>query len=55
MEFEVGNLNFNRKCTGAMVRVHPFGGMKLSGTYTKSGSPDSLLAFVEPKTIGERL
>ena len=54
-EFEVGNLYFNRKCTGAMVGVHPFGGMKLSGTNTKSGSPDYLLAFVEPKAIGERL
>ncbi|MDH3198772.1 MAG: L-glutamate gamma-semialdehyde dehydrogenase, partial [Candidatus Krumholzibacteria bacterium] len=25
-EFHVGNLYFNRKCTGALVGVHPFGG-----------------------------
>ncbi len=25
-EFHVGNLYFNRKCTGAIVDVHPFGG-----------------------------
>jgi len=54
-EFEVGNLYFNRKCTGAMMGVHPFGGMKLSGTNTKGGGPDYLLAFVEAKSIGERL
>jgi 1-pyrroline-5-carboxylate dehydrogenase len=54
-EFEVGNLYFNRKCTGAMMGVHPFGGMKMSGTNTKGGGPDYLLAFVESKSIGERL
>ncbi len=54
-EFEVGNLYLNRKSTGAMMGVHPFGGMKLSGTNTKGGSPDYLLAFVEAKSVGELL
>jgi 1-pyrroline-5-carboxylate dehydrogenase len=54
-EFEVGNLYLNRKCTGALMGVHPFSGMKLSGTNTKAGGPDYLLSFVEAKSIGERL
>jgi 1-pyrroline-5-carboxylate dehydrogenase len=55
INFEVGNLYFNRKCTGAMVGVHPFAGMKLSGTNSKAGGPDYLHTFVEAKAIGERL
>ena len=39
-EFHVGNLYFNRKCTGALVGVHPFGGFNMSGTDSKSGGPD---------------
>lgn len=54
-EFEVGNLYLNRKCTGAMMGVHPFGGIKLSGAGSKPGGPDYLLSFVEAKAIGERL
>lgn len=54
-EFEVGNLYLNRKCTGAMMGVHPFGGLKLSGTNTKSGGPDYLLSFLEAKATGEKL
>jgi 1-pyrroline-5-carboxylate dehydrogenase len=54
-DFQVGNLYFNRKCTGAMVGVHPFAGMKLSGTNSKVGGPDYLHNFVEAKSIGERL
>jgi 1-pyrroline-5-carboxylate dehydrogenase len=54
-EFEVGNLYFNRKCTGALMGVHPFGGLKLSGTNTKSGGPDYLKNFMEAKAVGERL
>ena len=54
-EFEVGNLYFNRKCTGAMMGVHPFGGLKLSGTNTKSGGPDYLQNFMEAKAVGEKL
>ena len=54
-EFDVGNLYLNRKCTGAMMGVHPFGGVKLSGTNTKSGGPDYLVNFMEAKAVGERL
>jgi 1-pyrroline-5-carboxylate dehydrogenase len=54
-EYAVGNLYFNRKCTGALMGVHPFGGMKLSGTNAKGGGPDYLMNFLEPKAIGERL
>src|SRR6266851_4922793 len=41
-EFHVGNLYLNRKCTGAMVGAHPFGGFNMSGTDSKSGGPDYL-------------
>jgi 1-pyrroline-5-carboxylate dehydrogenase len=54
-EFDVGNLYLNRKSTGAMVGVHPFAGIKLSGTNSKAGGPDYLHNFVEAKAIGERL
>jgi 1-pyrroline-5-carboxylate dehydrogenase len=54
-EYDVGNLYLNRKCTGALMGVHPFSGMKLSGTNTKAGGPDYLLSFVEAKSVGERL
>jgi 1-pyrroline-5-carboxylate dehydrogenase len=54
-EFEVGNLYFNRKCTGALVGVHPFGGFNMSGTDSKTGSPDYLLLFLQMKAVGERL
>ena len=43
-EFHVGNLYINRKCTGAMVGAHPFGGFNMSGTDSKAGGPDYLLA-----------
>ncbi len=54
-EFDVGNLYFNRKCTGAMMGVHPFAGMKLSGTDSKAGGPDYLLHYMEAKAVGEKL
>ena len=54
-EFEVGNLYFNRKCTGAMVGIHPFAGIKLSGTNSKAGGPDYLHNYVYAKAIGERV
>lgn len=54
-EFDVGNLYFNRKSTGAMMGVHPFAGIKLSGTNSKAGGPDYLLNFVEAKAVGEKL
>lgn len=53
-EFFVGNLYINRKCTGAMVGAHPFGGFNMSGTDTKAGGPDYLLQFVQAKTIAEK-
>lgn len=54
-EFAVGNLYINRKCTGAIVGVHPFGGFNLSGTDSKAGGPDYLLLFTQPKVVSERL
>ncbi len=54
-EFHVGNLYFNRKCTGALVDVQPFGGFNLSGTDSKAGGRDYLLLFMQGKAIAERL
>jgi len=54
-EFHVGNLYFNRKCTGAMVGAHPFGGFNMSGTDSKAGGPDYLLLFTQAKSVAERL
>ncbi len=53
--FHVGNLYINRKCTGAMVGVHPFGGFNMSGTDSKSGGRDYLLLFTQAKAISERV
>jgi 1-pyrroline-5-carboxylate dehydrogenase len=53
--FHVGNLYFNRKCTGAMVGAHPFGGFNMSGTDSKAGGPDYLLLFVQAKSVATRL
>jgi 1-pyrroline-5-carboxylate dehydrogenase len=53
--FHVGNLYFNRKCTGALVGVHPFGGFNMSGTDSKAGGRDYLLLFTQAKAIGEKL
>ncbi|MHC5114299.1 MAG: proline dehydrogenase family protein [Planctomycetota bacterium] len=52
-EFRVGNLYLNRPITGARVGRQPWGGFRLSGTGTKSGGPDYLLHFVEPRCISE--
>lgn len=54
-EFHVGNLYINRKCTGAMVGAHPFGGFNMSGTDSKAGGPDYLLQFVQAKSIATNL
>lgn len=54
-EFHVGNLYLNRKCTGAVVGAHPFGGFNLSGTDSKTGSPDYLLLFMQMKSVAEHL
>jgi len=53
--FHVGNLYINRKCTGAMVGAHPFGGFNMSGTDSKAGGPDYLLLFSQAKSIGEKI
>jgi 1-pyrroline-5-carboxylate dehydrogenase len=53
--FHVGNLYFNRKCTGALVGVHPFGGFNLSGTDSKAGGPDYLIQFMQGKVVSERM
>ncbi len=53
--FHVGNLYINRKCTGALVGVHPFGGFNMSGTDSKAGGRDYLLLFLQGKSISERL
>src|SRR5438270_5963141 len=53
--FHVGNLYFNRKCTGAMVGAHPFGGFNMSGTDSKAGGPDYLLLFTQAKSVAEKI
>jgi 1-pyrroline-5-carboxylate dehydrogenase len=50
-----GNLYINRKCTGALVGVHPFGGFDMSGTDSKAGGRDYLGLFLQAKSISERL
>lgn len=50
-EFHVGNLYLNRKCTGAMVGAHPFGGFNMSGTDSKTGGPDYLLLYTQAKSV----
>ncbi len=53
--FQVGNLYFNRKSTGAMVGAHPFGGFNMSGTDSKAGGPDYLTLFTQAKSVAEKL
>lgn len=55
IEFNVGNLYFNRKCTAAVVLQHPFGGFNMSGTDAKSGTKDYLTNFLNLKSITEDL
>ncbi len=52
-QFEVGNLYINRGITGAMVERHPFGGFKMSGLGSKTGGPDYLIQFMDPKVVTE--
>ncbi len=51
--FHCGNLYINRKCTGALVGVHPFGGFNMSGTDSKAGGRDYLLLYTQAKSISE--
>jgi 1-pyrroline-5-carboxylate dehydrogenase len=54
-DFFVGNLYLNRKCTGALVGAHPFGGFNMSGTDSKAGGRDYLLLFTQAKTVAEKV
>jgi 1-pyrroline-5-carboxylate dehydrogenase len=53
--FFCGNLYLNRKCTGALVGVHPFGGFNMSGTDSKAGGSDYLMLFTQGKAISEKV
>lgn len=53
-DFQVGNLYFNRGCTGAIVGYQPFGGFNLSGTDSKAGGPDYLVLHMQAKTTSEQ-
>lgn len=53
--FHVGNFYINRKCTGALVGAHPFGGFNMSGTDSKAGGPDYLMQFLQAKSICEKI
>jgi RHH-type proline utilization regulon transcriptional repressor/proline dehydrogenase/delta 1-pyrroline-5-carboxylate dehydrogenase len=52
-ELRAGNVSLNRAITGAVVGRQPFGGYGLSGVGTKTGGPDYLLQFVEPRAVSE--
>jgi 1-pyrroline-5-carboxylate dehydrogenase len=54
-DFFVGNLYLNRKCTGALVGVHPFGGFNMSGTDSKAGGRDYLLLYLQAKSVAENV
>jgi 1-pyrroline-5-carboxylate dehydrogenase len=54
-ECHAGNFYINKKCTGALVGVHPFGGFNMSGTDSKAGGRDYLLLFTQAKTISEKI
>ncbi|HEX8097824.1 MAG TPA: L-glutamate gamma-semialdehyde dehydrogenase [Pyrinomonadaceae bacterium] len=54
-EFHVGNLYFNRKCTGALVGAHPFGGFNMSGTDSKAGGHDYLGLFMQAKVSSTKV
>jgi len=52
-EFQVGSLYINRGITGAMMKRHPFGGFKMSGTGAKTMGQDYLVQFMFARTIVE--
>ncbi|MFJ7827469.1 L-glutamate gamma-semialdehyde dehydrogenase [Psychrobacillus sp. NPDC096623] len=54
-DFHVGNLYFNRGCTGAIVGYQPFGGFNMSGTDSKAGGPDYVQLHMQAKTTSEML
>jgi len=53
--FHVGNLYLNRKCTGAQVGAHPFGGFNKIGRASKTGGKDYLLHFLQAKAVAEKV
>jgi 1-pyrroline-5-carboxylate dehydrogenase len=53
--FHVGNFYINRKITGALVGVHPFGGFNMSGTDSKGGGRDYLLLLLQSKSLSEKI
>lgn len=55
LHFHAGNLYFNRKCTGALVGAHPFGGFNMSGTDSKAGGKDYLLLFTQAKVVSRKI
>jgi len=54
-DFHVGNLYLNRKITGALVGIQPFGGFNMSGTNAKAGGPDYLRLFMEMRSVTRKL
>ena len=52
-EFRVGNLYLNRNNTGALVERQPFGGFNMSGVGSKTGGPDYLIQFLDPRCVTE--
>lgn len=54
-EYFCGNLYLNRKCTGALVGAHPFGGFNMSGTDSKAGGRDYLLLFMQAKVVSKKV
>lgn len=52
-EFRVGNLYLNKGSTGALVERQPFGGFAMSGVGSKTGGPDYLLQFLDPRVVTE--
>jgi 1-pyrroline-5-carboxylate dehydrogenase len=54
-DLHCGNLYINRKCTGALVGVHPFGGFNMSGTDSKAGGFDYLLQFTQAQSSSRKV
>lgn len=52
-DFRVGNLYLNRGSTGALIERQPFGGFKMSGVGSKTGGPDYLIQFLDPRCVTE--
>jgi RHH-type proline utilization regulon transcriptional repressor/proline dehydrogenase/delta 1-pyrroline-5-carboxylate dehydrogenase len=49
----VGDLYLNRRITGALVAVQPFGGTRLSGTGVQAGGPEYLKQFMWTRVVSE--